>query len=60
MLGTGAGVEPARTLPGPRDFPSVKYPAREYLPHTKTQLAAVFSSGVVPLSFLIFADSVTQ
>ena len=41
------------------DFKSVKIRNGKCLSHAKMQLTTVFSSGVVPFSFLLFADSVT-
>src|SRR5215475_12418806 len=55
----GAGLEPARTLPGPRDFKSTNYCNHQQLPSTKTLYQRRFSVGVASFCFLVVVSLVT-
>ena len=55
----GAGLEPARTLPRPRDFKSTKYCRHQQLPSTKTLYQRRFSVGVASYLLLVVLSLVT-
>ena len=55
----GAGLEPARTLPGPRDFKSINYCYQQQLTSTKTLYQRRFSVGVAFWLLLVILSLVT-
>ena len=55
----GAGLEPARTLPGPRDFKSHPYPMQQHPPAPKRPNSGRLGAGVCPFSHLPIARLVT-
>src|SRR5262249_46895914 len=59
ILVPGAGLEPARTLPGPRDFKSIKYCHHQQLTSTKTLYDGEFSAGMASFYFLVVVSLVT-
>jgi hypothetical protein len=56
ILVPGAGLEPARTLPGPRDFKSTEYCHHEQLTNSKALYWWEFPIGVASCC-LLHADS---
>jgi hypothetical protein len=56
----GAGLEPARTLPGPRDFKSVTYRLQRELTHVKALYQRLCNSGAAPLFVLLPGTSATD
>ena len=55
----GAGLEPARTLPGPRDFKSTEYCHHEQLTSSKALYQRRVSTGMASCCSLLRASSVT-
>src|SRR5262245_36000076 len=59
ILVPGAGLKPARTLPGPRDFKSTNYCHHQQRTSTKTLYRWGFSAGVASYLLLVVLSLVT-
>ena len=59
ILVPGAGLEPARTLPGPRDFKSTEYCHHEQLTNSKALYQWGFPTGAVPFCSFQHSSLVT-
>ena len=59
ILVPGAGLEPARTLPGPRDFKSANYSRYQQLTCRKVQYQRGFPTGAVPFCSFQYSSLVT-